>query len=471
MVTQQAQEHYRHARRSRSLPWLSLLLVTAAIVGAVVLVVAMAGPDPSTPPPRPLKAPQDTAAEERIAESGLGTVDTVGGSSMGKNWPVWGFTHTRFSADSGDSAPTDRAQAAIARRPVLQNQHIMGFGALNPEPSPGHYDFGSLDSRMELIRRTHGVPVVTLCCAPDWMAGGVAGKTQEKYFTQAPLRKHYDDFAKLAAKVAERYPFVKHYIVWNEFKGFFDEHLKRWDYEAYTDLYNRVYDALKKVNPDIQVGGPYVNVTDRPGWDSELKGPWGSEDQRGLNAIKYWLRNKHGADFVVVDGTSESSKGMYPDEFRALEKFSAVDAWLRKQTDLPIWWAEWYFSPAEEDWTHERRTAVQASGMIEFAKSGAAAALYWSPQTTGEDCPGCLWTNTDVPEGGKPLPALTLMQNFARWFPAGTKLVTVKAPPTVRVLAQPKKMVVVNTQDESLTVDVDGKKVDLGPYEIRWLDR
>ncbi|MBO3748746.1 xylan 1,4-beta-xylosidase [Streptosporangiaceae bacterium NEAU-GS5] len=474
----EARGHYRHARRSGLRRLLSVIAVVAAVgCGTVAAVAISRSAAPSKAPSNAL-APQDTAAESSTeTEVDAASTDateeaaTAAVGGMGKDWPVWGFTHTRFSADSGDDGPTGRAKAALSRRPVLQNQHIMGFGADNPEPSPGQYDWASLDQRMDLVRKTKGVPVITLCCAPDWMVGGVAGQTQEEFFTQAPRKKYFKDFAALAAKVAKRYPFVKHYIVWNEFKGFFDEKLKRWDYEGYTEMYNLVYDALKKVNPNIKVGGPYVNVTDRPGWPSELKGPWGSEDQRGLNAIKYWLRNKHGADFIVVDGTSESSKGMYPDEFRALDKFGAVNAWLRKQTKLPIWWAEWYFSPAKENWSVAHRTAVQAAAMIEFGSSGTAAALYWSPQNTGSDCPGCLWTNTDQSSGGRPLPALGVIQDFARWFPYGTKLVKVGASNDVRVLAQAKMMVVVNTTGHRVTTTVDGKKLTLSAYQIKWVGR
>ena len=59
----------------------------------------------------------------------------------------------------------------------IQNQHIMGWGGGNPEPSPGEYDWGSLDTRVEMMRRTGARMVITLCCAPDWMKGGEPGET------------------------------------------------------------------------------------------------------------------------------------------------------------------------------------------------------------------------------------------------------------------------------------------------------
>ena len=49
---------------------------------------------------------------------------------------------------------------------------------------------------------------------------------------------------------AKRYPNVKHYMVWNEFKGFWDPANNRWDAEGYTELYNEIYVALKAVDKD-----------------------------------------------------------------------------------------------------------------------------------------------------------------------------------------------------------------------------
>ncbi|WP_157520758.1 GH39 family glycosyl hydrolase [Herbidospora daliensis] len=468
-MARENRRHWRHARRSLRTR-LVMLFATVTVAGAIgALILAMSGP-PAVPW-QPL-GDQGNPPPEAVAGPAQARPIVVGGGAPA-GFPVWGFSHTRFSVDSGPPDVTAVAEKSLARGRIIQNQHIMGFGTLNPEPSPGKYDWKSMDGRMAAIERSGGLPVITLCCAPDWMVGGKPGETDwENNFTQSPLRKHYKDFANLAAAAAKRYPQVRHFIVWNEFKGFFNEGLKRWDYEGYTEMYNLVYDALKKVNPKIQVGGPYINVTDRPGWKSEVSGPWGSQDQRGLDAIRFWLKNKHGADFLVVDGTSESSKGMYPDEFAALAKFSAVNAWLRKQSSLPVWWAEWYFEPAESDWTTGRRLAVQAAAMIEFARSGTAAALYWSPQGEGPECDGCLWTNLDQPKAGRPLPALTMLQDFAKWFPAGTRLAAVRsAHPSIRLLASAKKMVVVNTRGEETTATVDGKRLTLKSYEVRWVSR
>src|SRR5258708_3627157 len=63
-------------------------------------------------------------------------------------WPSWGFTHTQFTPDGPGLA---QALTDTAKQSLAQDQAIMGWGADNPEPSPGQYNFGSLDRRIQLI--------------------------------------------------------------------------------------------------------------------------------------------------------------------------------------------------------------------------------------------------------------------------------------------------------------------------------
>ena len=58
----------------------------------------------------------------------------------------WGFTHTQFSADEGDASAVGRVEGLLSKDAGLpQNQHIMGWGAGNPEPVEGRYDFTEMD--------------------------------------------------------------------------------------------------------------------------------------------------------------------------------------------------------------------------------------------------------------------------------------------------------------------------------------
>lgn len=86
-----------------------------------------------------------------------------------------------------------------------------------------------------------------------------------QYLETAPSPAHYQDFADLAKQVAERYPEVKYFQVWNELKGFYDASTNQWDYADYTTLYNMVYDAIKSVRPDAKLVDPIsVLITGQP---------------------------------------------------------------------------------------------------------------------------------------------------------------------------------------------------------------
>ncbi|GIH97369.1 hypothetical protein Psi01_79990 [Planobispora siamensis] len=394
---------------------------------------------------------------------------------MEAGWPRWGFTHTGVSANNITPRFERTVAERLSRTPMLQNQHIMGFGALNPQPYPREFYWEDLDSRTNLMKESGGKQIITLCCAPDWMKGGPEGPTSDsawdEHLEDAPYPEHFDDFAKLSATVAEKYRDVEYFMVWNEFKGFWKDHSKPADYKGYTEMYNKVYDAVKAVRPDAKIGGPYLGFDSNRTGKSELRGPWGVVNQNALDAFEYWYANKKGADFIVVDGASlTDAHEMLPDEFGALGKFGAVTAWLRERTgDMPIWWSEWYFVPEDgTTWPEPKRLAVQAVSMMEFARSGAATALYWNPQAKEGACQGCMWD----PETGAELPTGRLVSDFATWFPADVRLEEVaSADPAVRVLAQPERMVMVNTTDREVTTTVDGREVSLDPYEIEWSDR
>ncbi|MEU3984948.1 xylan 1,4-beta-xylosidase [Streptomyces sp. NPDC026672] len=423
--------------------------------------------------------------------------DKVHGTPAGPRGPSrpdvgWGFTHTQYSADEGDTTATRRVEERLAGDGGLpQNQHIMGWGADNPEPVKGRYDFGALDRRVDFMRASGATPVITLCCSPDWMKGGEPGVDHTDWsqaaLETAPTPNHYQDFANLAATVARRYPDVRHFLVWNEFKGFWNDGEGRWDYEGYTRMYNLVYRALKKVDKDIMVGGPYLVMDSvdprQPTASRTLSGPWGAMDQRVLDAFSYWNTHKAGADFVVVDGSSYTNDDeTLPDEFAATDKFTAVGDWVRRRTGgLPLWWAEYYVEPADGDderkgWSEAHREAVQAAGMIAMVKGGASSGFYWNPEKErGTGCAGCLWTPTDGASGGAGLPLYDLVSRFGRAFPPGTAYRTVQVAaddvPNVRVLASDRTVLVVNTRDRPISARVDGRRFDMRAYEVRWLDR
>ncbi|MCZ7413482.1 xylan 1,4-beta-xylosidase [Streptomyces sp. WMMC897] len=394
----------------------------------------------------------------------------------------WGFTHTRYSADAGEEEAVGRVAEALAPHRLPQAQHLMGWGAENPEPSPGRYDFEALDSRMAFVEESRGVPVLTLCCAPDWMKGGRPGDTDWSRLEEAPKPEHYADFARLAATVARRYPRVRHFLVWNELKGFFDDAKGRWDHEGYTQLYNLVYEAVKRARPDALVGGPYVvldNVDpDDSPYASPLRGPWGSVDRRSTAALSYWNTHKRGADFVVVDGSAYTKDGRFlPDVFGATEMFTDVTRWVRRETGLPVWWAEWYVERGDErdrrdGWSEPRRVAAHASALVAMVRGGATTGFYWNPQTRRGRCPGCLWAGTADADGGGTLSLFDLLTRFSAAFGPGAELrgLPDEPPEGVLLLASERAVLAVNQRPGPVRVRVEGRSLTLDGYEVRWLE-
>jgi hypothetical protein len=410
------------------------------------------------------------------------SVTVLRSGPVGMSQLAMGITHTQYSLDPwGDADAVRAGRQLLQASTVFQNQHLMGWGALNPEPSPGVYDWSSLDRRLTLIRETGGVPVVTLCCAPDWMKDGRPGMTDWSRLEVAPAAEHYADFAALAMQVALRYPDVQYYQVWNELKGFWNAPLNRWDYEAYTAFYNEVYAALKAVNPAIQVGGPYVPLDselDRaymsnPTAESMLRDqPYGTVDQRALDVLTYWLANKVGADFVVVD--TSSYDGAPTEPFSATQKYVDLVNWLRQRTALPVWWAEWYVAPsgsASPEFDNAMNNALMAMALAQMATSGSAVQLRWEPQGQAAQAHAGgqqkIWTDTRVAGGGQPLPYYATQKAFKDYFPPGTLLYNAAvSSQDVAVLSSATHTLLINKRAASLTVSVDGTFITMTAYEV-----
>lgn len=404
-------------------------------------------------------------------------------SVVGVSQLTIGVTHTQESLDAwGSLAAVIRGKALLSSSVTFQNQHIMGWGVDNPEPSPGVYNWQSLDARINLIRATKGIPVITLCCAPDWMKGGRPGTTDWNKIDVAPTPDHYADFAALARQVALRYPDVRYYQVWNELKGFWNSATNTWDAAGYTKLYNMVYDALKSVNPRIQVGGPYVPIDSwadkgAGGWPARDRAlynqRWGTIDQRSLDVISYWLAHKHGADFIALDADNTPRDAPLADPLVGNEKFVAIMAWLRRQphggATLPIWWSEWY-ADSSADTNLPYSTAIMAEGLVRTLRGGAAAVLIWGPQgnAAGISFPVGLFTDTQERDGGKATALYPVLEAFRDDFGPGTRLYeATSSSPDVRVLASATTALLIDTRPVAIPVTVNGIPVGLGPYGVR----
>lgn len=391
-----------------------------------------------------------------------------------------GVTHMQYSLDPwGDSEAVQRGQALLAGVTAYQNQHIMGFGAHNPQPEPGKFDWTSLDQRVAMMRASGSTPVITLCCAPTWMVDSAwRGGTDWSKLEWAPLPEHETDFAALAQQVALRYPDVQHFIVWNEFKGMWNARANTWDYQRYTRLYNLVYDAVKSVRPEALVGGPYLVIE---GTGSE-RGHWWSQTPvrvRNLQVIDYWLRNKHGADFIALDRSIQDFHDYHvyseAEHLRRTYLFGHIVAQIKQRPGYkgePIWFVEDYFK-GSPNWQYQ--AAGLASMLYHELKAGVAVSLRWEPQAQPSAAHGGnnqnLFTSTLVPGGGQALPNYHVYQAFSRHFGPGTPLFhTFSSSPNIEVLASETHTLLINKQSEAVVVDVDGSRVTLGGYAVQVLD-
>jgi len=403
-----------------------------------------------------------------------------------------GITHTQNSINSwNNSEAINDAKLLLKNSADFQNQHIMGWGSLNPWPdstvtNSANWNWKSLDDRVSLIRETNGKAVITLCGCPTWMHTPASNGMTEwgDALEKAPTPVHFDDFAHLCAEVARRYPDVMCFQVWNELKGFWSLDLNRWRYEDYTIMYNMIYDSLKAVNPVIKVGGPYPVMSTysvQKSYTIDLGVEYGFFDKRPLDVIIYWLEHKKGADFLAVDGGIQNKDGISNcDVFKAGDKFVDIVSWIRQQINkeslLDIWWSEWYARPGTADPQNNIAfdNALMASSLIKTIRAGSATVLIWQPEgdNQGFSHPLGVWTSTVDPGGGKATPLYYTLKNLKDNFSKGVEIVnsTINSD-DVTVIASKAKILLVNHKNINSEIRINNSLIlSLLPYEVKLID-
>jgi hypothetical protein len=371
-----------------------------------------------------------------------------------------GVTLTGPKWENGNPEAVRRAKALLTNGLRYINQHLMNWGTEDPEPKPGVYKWASLDKRIALIRSMGCIPIITFCSAPGWMnTTGEDVPHQTGPYSWADARvadNHVNDFAELCKRAALRYRDVKYFQIWNEYKGYWDKATDNWDYRRYTNFYNAVYDAVKSVRPDAKLGGPYY--------------PFDGPKPKDWTVIDYWLKHKHGADFVCFDGwiagyPPTRDRNSEARKMTLTDYFGKIADQFRARTDLPIWISEFYGG-----WSSNPQftAANHASCYLHALLSGVSVVLLWDPELQRWNY---LFTSTKTAAGGQPSPHYQVVKIFNSDFGPGTRLYrAASSSANVEVLASATKTLLINKRDAKVEVRLNGRALTMGPYEVRVVD-
>ena len=422
------------------------------------------------------------------------TVTVARDISSGSSSFETGVTFTQDTLRSWDDATAKAtAETYLGSATDYYNQHIMGFGAGNPQPWPGGaIDFTSLDERLG-VANSITLPgghtrklVITFCGCPDWMTvddGSHDGDSFVVPIKTAPTVNHFDEYAALCAAIADRYdgtnghPLVQYFQVWNELAGFWDGPNNTWDMPRYTDMYNQIYNAVKAVRSDANIGGPYITIEGT----GSLKGGWAAAlpiSSRQQANLQYWLQNKVGAQFISVQHNTKDAHdaNTYTDEelLSYTPQFGSINDQLNSMMDtynggtrLPIWYSEYYGSRYTTD---DYTGSMYSSIYLNLVKSGAKVALLWGPEELA--IPHYLFTETNAPTGGQPVePHASIFKFMHDNFATGTAFYADTSSSTyLEALVSADKTMLVHKRNATKTVSIFGTTVTLAPYEVAFLD-
>ena len=441
---------------------------------------------PRAVPPAPTSTPTVTV---QIGPKS-GTVALIPGMTFG------GST---LDPVKGEPIALKAATQLLTDRFPFQNQWSGGFGVDSDKQWPTQtsaYNWTQLDARINLILSTGRTPVITLCGVPAWMR-----VTSTDYFS-APQAIYFQAYAKYAAAIATRYPQVKYFLVWSEMKGFWNANLMRWDYEGYTRFYNDIYAALKAVSPTVQVGGPYVNMSNfyaTGSGGSALTGAYGTIKQNALDVVTYWLANNQGADFLVVDGSvmGNNNTEAPADWYAANQYFSDVNTWLKQQSSLPIWWSEYYPNPCLYSscapyvaiFDHDQQNTLLSKTLLSMMPD-VSVALKWTPDgesTTRSDLPApyqiptgpypnmgdqsSVWSDTAAVGGGQGFPFANSLAQFEQYFSPGSTLYSTQVSNSnVAAYATSTSIALINQTSQDQIVQVtrgtSTQTIQLSAYQV-----
>lgn len=405
-----------------------------------------------------------------------------------------------FAVTGSMPLPTPQAlgEQILTSTVGIENRHIFGWGLGDPEPAPGRYNWTDLDKAVAEMRRLTsggqaGTMMLTLCCAPGWMTQANSDQADgEPAYTSPVSPTHYSDFATLAVSITQRYPDIHYYQIWNELKGFTGASRMQ-DYDTF---YNTIYDALKAYNPTLNIGGPYINLiggytTSYTVTDAQPMQPYEQDN------IQTWLQQRRNASFFALDDSIVDQNGTppaLPTIMASTPRFETITRAVRgliatttpspgatpASPNLPIWWSEDYCDVNQGRlgyMSDSFQGACLGSLLLHELKGGASASIRWSPGGDGyanltatpaanKDVES-LFTDPRFPAGGQPYPAAAVYKAFHDYFGPGTPIyATTSSTPMVEALSSLTTTLLINKDNLSHLVAVNGTVIALNPYQV-----
>lgn len=393
----------------------------------------------------------------------------------------YGISYVHYKWENGNLKSVKAAADLMKNICQIGNQHIISFGASYMQESrDSELNFSSLDALVGRMKMVGGEYMLTLCSAPGWM---LVSEPANKYDPESrPKEEYFDDYAKLCATVAKRYPQVKYFQIWNEFKGFWDKDLNGIDIELYIKFYNKVYNAVKEARPDAVIGGFYGTIqgdyTDQYGYKYDASfNP--ANDNEYWNMLNKWEDGAVGYDFVSCDYGIQAFKNYAkltkPQVFNNTKNYYYALERMCKETDKPIVMAEYYGqsrAKTDEENSPEFEAAVMAmiyKNMLYGVKDRQYTALFWLENP--EDIV-CFFTDTEKADGGQPLPMYYVAEGITSGFTTGNTIIESSSADEekIEVIASNKKVMAVNKTDSRCVIQYGEKYYELGAYEVKFLN-
>ena len=412
---------------------------------------------------------------------------------------TFGITHTHYRWQSGNAEAIARAKELMKSLDGFQNTHIMGWG-----PVALKTDIDGVPSNLDTALTPHvnkvselGQPMITFCTAPGWMkekGNGDPNSTQGDWEMQSAVKPEYEDaYATLCAEIAKKYPHVKYFQVWNEFKGLWDATTRDWNYERYTRFYNKIYRKVKAVRPDAQVGGFYQVISGDG--SAEVLGLRGNDTNMPIDkstrvGIQYFLKNAVGLDFFCVDRGIVSYHSPHRGKLTNEQIIKLTPVWavfmseiVKELTDtpVPIIYSEYYgtFDRSQDrvetvggSTTHARYSACQYASIYNHIIRGSSGRETWMllwMEAGNALAQNSVFTATNTVDGGHPTPHHWVLMAYKDWFNHTELVKTTSSSPDVEAIASAEAAMVINKRNSAVSVNINGKGLTLEAYGVALL--